>query len=135
MPQGSSHPGQPLTLLWMGLLTGVIMVAGAMYWLPYHAAPGFPGGSLWWLAILLPIAPAWLFRQRAHALEQAWRRDPAKEQEWRAACILSWGMADLPVMLGAPIGMISGQKELILGGLIISVTLLLLSRPDSSRHV
>ena len=74
MPQGSSHPGQPLTLLWMGLLTGVIMVAGAMSWLPYHAAPGFPGGSLWWLAILLPIAPAWLFRQRAHALEQAWRQ-------------------------------------------------------------
>lgn len=135
MQQDTQDLGRQMSLMWMGLLTGVVMVAGLMYWLPYQAAPDFPGGALWWLAILLPVAPALLFRQRARALEQAWRRDPAKAQELRVAFMLCWSVADMPVMLGAPIGMISGQQALILGGLVVSVMLLLISRPDSSRHV
>lgn len=126
---------QQMSLIWMALLTGVIMTGGALYWLPYTAASGFPRGELWWLLIALPVAPALLLRQRMRATEQAWRRDPAKAQELRTAYILCWSVADIAVMLGAPLGLISGQKELIMGGLIVSMALLLISRPDSSRHL
>lgn len=135
MQQDTQHTSRQMTLTWLGLISGVIMIGGIMYWLPYQPAPGFPGGTLWWLAILLPVAPALMLRQRARATEQAWRRDPAKAGELRIAFMLCWSVADLPAMLGAPVGMISGQPALILGGVAVSITLLLLSRPDGSRHI
>lgn len=124
-----------MNLIWMGLLTGVFFIAAAMYLLPYDSSGAFPGGQLWWLAILLPVAPVLILRQRLRSLEQAWRGDPAKTQALRTAYMLCWSVADMAVMLGAPLGMISGQKELIIGGLLVSVGLLLLCRPDASRHI
>lgn len=133
--QDTQHVGRQMTLTWLGLLSGIIMIGAVMYWLPHQAAPEFPGGNLWWLAILLPVAPALLLRQRARVKEHDWRRDQARAQDLRVAFMLCWSVADLPVMLGAPVGMISGQKELIIGGVVISMALLLLSRPDGSRHI
>ncbi len=135
MQQDAHTASRHLTLTWMGLVTGVVMIAAVMYWLPFTATGHFPGGALWWLAIALPVGPALVLRQRMRALEQAAHRDPAKVGEWRVACMLCWSVADMPVMLGAPLGMVSGQQELILGGLVVSIALLLVSRPDSSRHV
>ena len=135
MQQDMQHTSRQLTLTWLGLLTGVIIIGAVMYWLPYQPALDFPGGPLWWLAILLPVAPALVLRQQARVKERDWRREPAKAQELRIAFMLCWSLADMPVMLGAPVGMISGQPALILGGMAVSIALLLFSRPDGSRHV
>lgn len=135
MQQDAQTLARQMSLIWMGLLAGVAVVAGVMYWLPVEVVTAFPGGQLWWLAILLPVAPVLILRQRLRAQEQAWRGDPAKTQALRTAYMLCWSVADMAVMLGAPIGMISGQKEMIIGGLLVSVGLLLLCRPDASRHI
>ena len=129
--QSMSH----MNLIWMGLLTGVFFIAAAMYLLPYDSSSAFPGGQLWWLAIIMPVAPTLILRQRMRAKEQEWQGNNEKEQELRTAYMLCWSVADMAVMLGAPLGMISGQKEMIIGGLLVSVGLLLLCRPDASRHI
>lgn len=129
--QSMSH----MNLIWMGLLTGVFFIAAAMYLLPHDSSGAFPGGQLWWLAIILPVAPTLILRQRMRAKEREWQGNNEKEQELRTAYMLCWSVADMAVMLGAPLGMISGQKEMIIGGLLVSVGLLLLCRPDASRHI
>lgn len=129
--QSMSH----MNLIWMGLLTGVFFIAAAMYLLPHDSSGAFPGGQLWWLAIILPVAPTLILRQRMRAKEREWQSNNEKEQELRTAYMLCWSVADMAVMLGAPLGMISGQKEMIIGGLLVSVGLLLLCRPDASRHI
>lgn len=135
MQQDAQTLARQMSLIWMGLLAGVAGVAGVMYWLPVEVVTAFPGGQLWWLAILLPVAPALILRQRMRAKEREGQGSNNKEQELRTAYLLCWSVADMAVMLGAPIGMISGQKEMIIGGLLVSGGLLLLCRPDTGRHI
>lgn len=135
MQQDAQTLTRQMSLAWMGLLAGVALVASIMYWLPVEVVTTFPGGQLWWLAILLPVTPTLVLRQRMRAKEREGRGNNGKAQELRTAYLLCWSAADMAVMLGAPIGMISGQKEMIIGGLLISTGLLLLCWPDASRHI
>lgn len=132
-PRGGQQPPQ-LTMIWAGLLGGVIMVAAAMGFLAASGTvpPMLPDLSWWWLVVLAPLPVAALLQRRLREAE-AGRTRPGP-QALTTQYMLCWTTADAPGMIGPVLGLLTGNLLLLYAGTGLAVILLLAARPDTARR-
>ncbi|MDP2226834.1 MAG: hypothetical protein Q8J78_05100 [Moraxellaceae bacterium] len=124
-----------IRLVWAGILGGAFMMAGLMYALSLEGGMAMlPAHPLWWVAIAAPLLPALLLLRRLRETEAEQARGNVPPQRLMTAYLLCWAVADAPVILGATLGMVTGNQGLIAAGLAVGVTLMLLARPDEARR-
>ncbi len=136
MQDNAPRGGQPpqLSMIWAGLLGGVIMVAAAIGFLAASGTvtPMLPDLPWWWLAVLAPLPVAALLQRRLREAEAA--RERLGPQALMQHYLPCWAVADAPGMIGPALGLLTGNLLLLYAGTGLAVILLLAARPDTARR-
>lgn len=121
-----------IQVTWASHLASAFFVAGAMFFMAHNNfVPPSAGGAApyWWLLIAAPAVPAWLLIRHMREREAAYARTQAEPQELMRWYFFSWALADIPVLIGAPMGLFTGNMAYLGFGLLVTLGLAALARP------